>query len=123
MDDEINYNIDPETGEELTHGAFGQPLKKRPKIKREGKNKIALRIQHKFSDLCHERLGTRPILDIKGYKMVLFAMNTGGLSEVQIIDLFDEWFGLGKSDEETISITRALSARQIEQYKIRNNVE
>jgi hypothetical protein len=55
--------------------------------------------------------------------MVLFAMNTGGLSEVQIIDLFDEWFGLGKSDEETISITRALSARQIEQYKIRNNVE
>lgn len=91
--------------------------------KREGKNKIAIRLQHTFSDLCFKRLDTRPVMDMKGYKMCLYAMNTGGLNEKQIVDLFEEWFSLGKPDEETVSITRALSARQIEGYKIRNGVK
>lgn len=91
--------------------------------KPEGKNKIALRLQRKFVELAQKYLGSSPVMDIKGYKMCLYAMNTGGLTEPQIIDLFDEWFKLGRPDEETISITRALSARQIEGYKVRNNVK
>lgn len=89
----------------------------------EGKNKIAMRLQRTFVDLCRKHLGTSPVMDVKGYKMCIFAMNSGGLTEPQIVDLFDEWFKLGRPDEETISVTRALSARQIEAYKIRNNVK
>lgn len=91
--------------------------------KPEGKNKIALRLQRRFVELARKALDTSPVMDMKGYKMVLYAMNTGGLTEKQIEDLFEEWFTLGRPDEETISITRALSARQIEAYKIRNGVK
>lgn len=89
---------------------------------REKKSGVALRLQKKFAELCEKQLETRPILDKAGYFRVLSAMNQGGLTEAQILDLFDEWFTLGKSDEDTISLTRALSNRQIEAYKIRNNV-
>lgn len=91
--------------------------------KMEGKNKIAIRLQRKFIELARKALDTSPVMDMKGYRMVLYAMNTGGLTEKNIEDLFEEWFTLGKPDEETISITRALSARQIEAYKIRNGVK
>ncbi len=91
--------------------------------KREGKNKVAGRLHRVFTQLCQKHLDTSPIMDVKGYKMILYAMNTGALTEPQITDLFEEWFSLGKPDEETISITRALSARQIEVYKIRNHVK
>jgi len=102
----------------------GQEIRpRRTGPKPEGKNKIAMRLQRKFVEMAQKQLGSSPVMDVKGYKMCLYAMNTGGLTEVQIVDLFDEWFKLGKPDEETISITRALSARQIEGYKVRNNVK
>lgn len=96
---------------------------KRTGPKPEGKNKIAMRLQRKFVELARKNLNVSPVMDVKGYKMCLYAMNTGGLTEPQIEDLFEEWFGLGRPDEETISITRALSARQIETYKVRNDVK
>lgn len=102
---------------------YEAPVKKKRPLGEEGQNKIASRIRARFGEMCQKQLGTKPVLDIKGYKMVLFALNTGSLTEPQIMDLFDEWFKMGKSDEETISITRALSARQIEGYKVRNNVK
>lgn len=92
-------------------------------LKPEGKNKVARRLQFKFAEMCEKQLGTKPVIDMKGYRMCLYAMNTGGLTEDQVVDLFDEWFKLGKADDETISITRALSARQIEGYKVRNGVK
>ena len=101
----------------------GDPIpQKQSRKKVEGKNRIALRIQHKFAEMCKKRIGIEPVSDIKSYKAALFALNTGGLAEDKIYDLFDEWFSLGKSDEESISMPRALSARQIEHYKVRNNV-
>lgn len=99
-----------------------QPVK-RTGPKPEGKNKIAMRIQLKFIAMAEDHLGSKPIMDVKGYKMCLYAMNTGGLTEQQIGELFEEWFNLDKSDSERISITRALSARQIEGYKVRNGVK
>lgn len=111
--DDVTYG-DPETGE-------SSPGPKT--FKKEGKNKIAMRVQAKFAAMCEKQIGTKPISDIKTYQIALFALNTGGLTETQIYDLFEEWFLLGRPDEETISMTRALSGRQIEQYKIRNSVK
>lgn len=120
---EENTQIVPvdENGEEVTTGAWGRPLNGSPKVAREGKNKIAIRIQQKFIALCKKETGIAPVQDIKGYKIVLYAMSTGGLSEPQIYDLFDEWFSLGKPDDEMVQITRALSGNQINGYKARNH--
>lgn len=99
------------------------PRRKKGEAKPEGQNKVANRVRAAFVKMCEKEIGIKPVLDIKGYKMVLFALNKGGLTEAQVMDLFDEWFKLGKPDEEAIAITRALSARQIEAYKVRNNVK
>jgi hypothetical protein len=88
----------------------------------DGKNKIALRLQHRFSDMCFKQVGTRPMMTGVGYKMILYAMNTGKLTEAQVEDLFEEWFSLGHSDEDSIQITRAVSPNQINNYKVRNNI-
>lgn len=90
--------------------------------KREGLNKVALRIRRKFGELAQQKLGASPVEDVKSYQIILFAMKKGKLDEKQIYDLFEEWFGLPKPDEELISITRALSGRQIEAYKVRNGI-
>lgn len=120
--DDVDYNIDPDSGEPITHNRWGKPLRSGPKEpKAEGKNKIALRVQRKFVELCQKKVGVSPIMDIKGYKIALFALNTGGLTEEKIYDLFDEWFGNGKPDEEICQITRALSTNQINGYKARNS--
>ena len=97
---------------------------KKQKEKTEGKNKIAIRIQQKFSELCKKNIGTTPILNIVSYKQSLFALNSGSLSEEIIYDLFDEWFTLpDKKDEQLISITQALSTFNINSYKIRNKIK
>lgn len=120
--DDVNYDVD-EDGNERTHDGFGRPLRKGPKPKTEGKNKIALRIVHKFAEMCKKEVGVMPVMNAKGYHMALFALKTGGLTEAQVYDLFDEWFKLGKPDEEAVSIGRALSTNQINGYKVRNNVQ
>lgn len=120
-DPTYHRNIDDD-GIEITHDSLGRPYKKGPRVKKEPKNKIVQRIQYQFVDLCRKKIGIAPIADTKGYYAVLYAMNTGKLDEKRILDLFDEWFGLGKPDQETIQITRALSANQINNYKVRNNV-
>lgn len=123
MDDdyEVITNIDPESGEEITHDKFGRPLKSGPKVKREGKNKIAVRIQLKFQEKCKKEVGVVPVMNFIGYKMALRAINS--LTEEQVYDLFDEWFSLGKPDEEAVQITRALSDNNVNAYKARNGVE
>jgi len=83
------------------------------------KDKTVVRIQFKFRDLCKKNLNQEPALTIKDYKIAQFALKH--LTEEKIYDLFDEWFGLGKPDEETIQMTRALSGNQINGYKVRNN--
>lgn len=110
---EYEYNLDPETGEPLSN-------RKRGAIKKEGKNKIAMRIQRKFSDMVLEKFGFRPVMDVKTYKIALFAMNSGELTEEQIYDLFDEWFGLGKRDDDLVQMTQALSGNNINRYKAKN---
>ena len=100
----------------------GNELKPKKKAGAAARNKVALKLQLKFIEMCGKQVGIKPVQDFKGYRMVLYALNTGGLTEAQILDLFDEWFGLGKSDEDTIQLTRALSTNQINNYKVRNNI-
>jgi len=121
----------PETEEETTIEMIdedGNPLvnrfgKKKDAPKTAGKNKIALRLIHEFGELCQKNCDTKPISGMKEYKMVLYALNTGGLCHSQLTDLFDWWFSLGRPDEEAIQITRALSANNINIYKVQNNVK
>lgn len=87
------------------------------------KNTNLMTIAKKFSDMCRKQIAIVPITDGKALKAVSFALNTAKLNEKLILDLFDEWFTLGLPDEETVSISRALSARQIERYKIRNQIQ
>lgn len=121
MDDDI-VSVD-EDGNEIVNGPWGRPLKKVAKVPRAKKNEIALRIIKKFKDLCTKNLESTPMEHIKNYMIVLNAMSKGGLSEEQIYDLFEEWFLLGKPDDEAIQITRALSANQINGYKARNQIK
>jgi hypothetical protein len=108
--------IDSDSGEAIS--------KKVTKEKTEGKNQIAIRIQNKFAELCRRNIGTTPILNIVTYKSALFALNSGRLTEKQIEDLFDEWFGLpNKKDEQLISISQALSKFNIDGYKVRNQIK
>lgn len=86
------------------------------------KNPNTVSLVKKFIELAKQKIGVSPVLDGKSMKIVSFALNTARLTEKQILDLFDEWFMLPKPDEELISITRALSANQISQYRLRNNV-
>lgn len=85
-------------------------------------NPTTQRLIDAFIEKCLHQVGIRPIVAIRDHRLVTFALNTGGLTEKQILDLFDEWFALGKSDEDTIQITRALSKVQINTYKVRNDV-
>lgn len=116
----MDYEEVDEDGNPIQKSKWPKRPAKGPKP--EGRNKIALRIQHKFVELCKKEVGVMPIMDVKGYKIVLHAMSAGNLSEEQIYDLFDEWFGLGKPDEETVQITRALSTNQVNAYKARNGI-
>lgn len=86
------------------------------------RNKIAARIQFKFIELCKKYVGIIPVRNKPGYILPLRAMDKGVLTEEQIYDLFEEWFALGKPDDETVQITRALSDIQINGYKARNHV-
>jgi len=102
----------------------GNPMERRKKTRlpRESKNKIAIRLQHKFVEMCKKFVGIEPVMDKVGYIRICFALGDGKLTEVQIVDLFDEWFHLGKPDDQVVSLPRALSNRQIEANKVRNNI-
>lgn len=109
--------IDSESGEVVKKSSA-------PKVKTDGKNQIALRIQNKFAEMCKKNIGTTPILNVITYKQALFALNTGGLTENQIYDLFEEWFTLPeKKDEQLINLTQALSTYNLNGYKVRNSIQ
>ena len=102
-------------------GVFGDIVSAKKISTLDPMNKVALRIRSKFSELCEKSIGIKPVEDQKSYQIILFALKKGGMTEEIIYDLFEEWFGLGKPDEDVIQITRALSGNQINSYKVRNN--
>lgn len=117
-DPEISYTgVDEDGGELLSR-------EKKPKESKIPKNKIAMALQRKFADMCLENLSMRPVIDARGYMIVLFAMNKGGLTEQLIIQLFEEWFTERKlADDKLAQITWALSGNNITAFKARNQIE
>lgn len=99
-----------------------EQVSREKKPKREGKNKIALRINRKFSDMCFDYLSTRPVDHIKGYMAALFSISSGGLTEGQVYDLLEEWFNYDKSVEERARITAALSAANITKFRAAHQI-
>lgn len=118
----LKSNLKSKSMERVPIDNEGNEITPRVKKTREKKNVVARRLQLRFAKMCKKELGVDPMIDNAGYFSVLRAMNQGKLTPRQVVDLFDEWFKMGKPDEHAVSITRALSNRQIEGYKVRNNI-
>lgn len=109
-----------EDGNELKSG-WGRP-KSRPKPQStRGEAYRALqevsRVWLRFVELCKKELGKEPIVDAKSRSVIKFAI--GKVGEKEVLDIVEEWFTLGKPDEETIQITRCLSGNQLNAHRAR----
>lgn len=104
---------------------FGGPRQKRdvkePKTSPDSAQKSTYwALQARFGDMCQSTVGTRPVRDLKAFRAISFAMNRGGLTEKQMIALFEDWFDQRKPDETLLSINAALSSSNINKFKIHN---
>lgn len=81
------------------------------------------KIEKYFVTMCEKEIGTKPVFGVAQRSAIARSLKTAGLSEEQVTDLLDEWFSLGKPDEETVQITRALSYVQINAYRARNGIK
>lgn len=90
------------------------------KPKAKGKNKVAMELQKKFVDLAYERTGTKPVMTSATYNITLFALKV--LSEEHVRVMLEDWFDQRISDEDLISMTRCLSANQINKYKLQHGL-
>lgn len=102
--------VDMETGEAVSRSK-----------KHEPKNKVALQLIKVFGLMAKDQLGVTPIKDSKGYFITLDAMKY--LKAKQIVELFKVWFSAGYKEDETMQITRALSHRNINKFKIENGIK
>ncbi len=117
----MDYEACDEDGNPVTRNKSGW-AKKPEGEKKEGKNKIALRLRRAFSDMCHEKLKTRPIETDVGYKMLCKALSNG-LTEEHLLKLFALWFKAGYPKDEAIQITRAVSAVELNKFKANNKLK
>mgnify|MGYP003340466716 CR=1 FL=1 len=85
-------------------------------------NNTTNRITQYFADKCLKYLRVSPVFSVRDHRRVSFAMNTGKLTEEEIKELFNDWFNLDVPDDQLISISAALSGRQIEKFKVRNAI-
>lgn len=115
----MEYIQTDEDGNELVN-RFGR---RQGEKKKAPKNVIAKDLQRRFIEKCEKEVGIKPIENFAGYILILRAMDKAGLSTAQILDLFDEWFTMGRPDEEVVQITRALSDVSINAYKVRNQIK
>lgn len=73
-----------------------------------------------FKKECGRRFGHPPLTGIKEVQRIKYALNTGGLTEAQVMDLLDEWLESNRPDEEIVQMGRALTINQLNAYKVRN---
>ena len=104
--DDYETQIDADTGDVIKEK------------KREGKDKIAHRLQRKFIEMAEKEVGIKPVLRESGYYVVLRAMKD--ITEDEILQLFEDWFDESMPDKHMIQITRALSATHINEWNVEN---
>jgi len=119
--DEVSNETSPSSLEEITEvrvdkegvpvEAKVSPRKTEPAIKQ---------INTEFVSLCEKHIGIKPQVQLgKQYGIIKTALKTLNHSEIQ--DLFDWWFTdsqKGKGDHDLIQITQALSAYNIDRYRL-----
>lgn len=89
--------------------------------RRRPRDERVLRVVEKFREMVRKHLGREILIGEIEYAQVKRALN-GILTEEQIYDLFECWFALGKPDNETVHLRKALSNYQITNYKVDNNI-
>lgn len=103
----------------------GNPLepvgfKRKEKRGRPRKDHVALKVQREFISRVKKEFGVEVPETSKGYFVVINAINKFGLDEAKAMDIVDEWFSLGKPEDETVHITHCFSEYQVTNYKVRN---
>lgn len=97
---------DEETGE---YGDSKELKKETPK------NKLALNAIKTFSEMCNDKINTRP-LEAKGnYFLVLQAVKV--LNEDELLRLMKDWFESGKEKQDLIQITQCFSINNINRFR------
>lgn len=93
----------------------GDPIKPRTK---KGKDPLI----ELFRSECKKQVGINPVIPIAAAHTML---NTARkhLTDKQIEAMFRDWFALGKPDNETLQITRALSTARINTFKADNGIK
>jgi hypothetical protein len=88
------------------------------------KDNTLLKLQNRFITECKRQIGITPVMSTKNLACIKFATNSGGLTSDDIEDMIEEWFTLpDKTDEQLVQMSQMLSANQINNYKVRNNIK
>jgi len=118
----IEYSKKEETSitENTTEKNVFSSKKEKTFISSKVKDERIPRIIEKFRQMCLKEVSVEPVFGVEEYKMVSRALNSLKMTEDKIYNLFRWWFALGRSDEETIHLRKALSTYQINNYRIIN---
>ena len=117
MNPDYNLEETDEDGAPLVN-SFGRK-KGAPKT---SKNKDAMYLNYIFEEMCLKEFKMTPSASGKSYFSALYALNSGGLTVEQAVDLLKGWFRSGKPQEEVVQITRAFSANNINIYKVQKHI-
>lgn len=116
LDTDLKYIETDEDGVELKKSKWGRA----PKTLPNAPQAPVARVWHAWRDRCHKELGTRPEGSQSVYPMIRRAFETHQLTEEQVLDVIDEWFGLGKSDDIVTNLKAVLSNANINRWRLIN---
>lgn len=75
-----------------------------------------------FRSECKKQVGITPVIPQAAARTLLITARKH-LTDTQITAMFRDWFALGKPDNETLQITRALSTARINTFKADNGIK
>jgi len=93
----------------------GDPIKPRTKATKDPLIEF-------FRSECKKQVGINPVIPIAASRTLLITARQH-LTDTQITAMFKDWFALGKPDNETMQITRALSTARINTFKADNGIK
>ena len=93
----------------------GDPIKPRTKATKDPLIEF-------FRSECKKQVGSNPVIPLAASRTLLITARRH-LTDPQIMAMFKDWFALGKPDNETMQITRALSTARINTFKAENGIK
>ncbi len=82
------------------------------------KDERVLRVIEEFVSLCKKHFQKSPWVGVQEYTRIKQLMDANGMVEQNFSALFKWWFSLGKPNEETFHLRKALSNYQLNNYRI-----